>query len=119
MAPAKVTTASGATWQEVAADRQDHRDATIAQIDPPIPELKDIPLNTIPLAKQVLTAEEIRITESAVEVLAAAVAKGELSAVTVTRAFLRRAALAQKAVGPLTNSPAYRLNGLKLMSGTV
>lgn len=95
---AKVTIASGATWQEVAADRQAHRDSTISLIDPPLPEISDIPLNTLPLAKQVLTPEEIEITESTVEDLAATLAKGELSAVTVTKAFLRRAALAQKAV---------------------
>jgi amidase len=93
-----VTIASGATWQEVAADRQAHRDATIALIEPTIPNIANIPLNTLPIAKQVLTAEEIKITESTVEGLAEAVAKSEFSAVTVTKAFLRRAALAQKAV---------------------
>jgi Asp-tRNA(Asn)/Glu-tRNA(Gln) amidotransferase A subunit family amidase len=46
----------------------------------------------------VLTPEEIKITESTVEDLATLLAKGEFSAVTVTKAFLRRAALAQKAV---------------------
>ncbi|KAG0645545.1 amidase [Hyphodiscus hymeniophilus] len=97
MARAAVTIASGATWQEVAADRQAYRDSTIALVEPPLSEISDIPLNTIPLAKQVLTAEEINITESTVEDLAATIAKGELSAVTVTKAFLRRAALAQKA----------------------
>jgi amidase len=98
MAPATVSIASGATWQEVAADRQAYRDQTISLIEPSLPEITDIPLNTLPLAKQVLTPEEIQITESTVEDLAATIAKGGLSAVTVTKAFLRRAALAQKAV---------------------
>lgn len=98
MAPATVSIASGATWQEVAADRQAYRDQTISLIEPSLPEITDIPLNTLPLAKQVLTPQEIQITESTVEDLAATIANGGLSAVTVTKAFLRRAALAQKAV---------------------
>ena len=95
---ATVTSAAGATWQEVAADRQKHRDATIAAIEPPLPDVKNVPLNTIPLAEQVLTPEEIKITESLVEDLTAQLAEDSISSVTVTKAFLRRAALAQKAV---------------------
>ena len=100
---ATVTTASGATWQEVAADRQRHRDATIAAIEPPFPNITDIPLNTIPLAKKYLTPAEIKITESYVEDLVVQLAKGEISSTTVVKAFLRRAALAQKAVCPLSS----------------
>jgi len=96
---ATVTIASGATWQEVAADRQKHRDATLAAIEPALPDIPSPPpLNTVSIAKEVLTAEEIKITESKVEELAPQLAKGELSAVTVVKAFLRRAALAQKLV---------------------
>jgi amidase len=95
---ARVTIASGATWQEVAADRQRHRDATISVIEPRIPDITDLPLNTISLAKQILTPEEIKITETLVENLALNLINGEVSSVTVVKAFLRRAALAQKAV---------------------
>ena len=107
---ATVTIASGATWQEVAADRQKHREATISALDPPLPEIEDVSLNTIPLAKQVLTAEEIEITETLVEDLVVQLAKGEISCVTVTKAFLRRAGLAQKAVRlPLQPIESYLL----------
>ena len=95
---ASVTTASGATWKQVAADRQRHRDATIAAVSPPIPEVKDIPLNTTSIAKQVLTSEEIRITENLVENLVQDLATGAITSTIVTKAFLRRAALAQQAV---------------------
>ena len=95
---ATVTTASGATWQEVAADRQKYRDKTIAAIESPIPEVNEVPLNTTAIVKQILSSEEIGITESLVEDLTLKLAKGEISAVTVTKAFLRRAALAQVAV---------------------
>lgn len=98
MPAATVTIASGATWQEVAADRQAYRDASIAALEPALPDIASIPLNTIPLAKQVLTESEIRITQTAVEELAPMLAKGELRAVEVVKAFLRRAGLAQKAV---------------------
>jgi len=108
---ATVTIASGATWQEVAADRQKHRDATISALDPPLPEIKDVLLNTIPLAKQVLTAEEIEITETLVEDLVVQLGKGEINCATVTKAFLRRAGLAQKAVRlPLQPIGSYLLN---------
>ncbi|KAF8856546.1 amidase [Acephala macrosclerotiorum] len=99
---ATVTIASGATWQEVAADRQKHRGATIAALEPALPEIKEIPQYTIPLAKEYLTAEEVAITETLVEKLVPQLAKGELSSTAVTKAFLRRAGLAQKAVNCIT-----------------
>ncbi|KAK6581183.1 hypothetical protein PZA11_006671 [Diplocarpon coronariae] len=99
---AAVTTASGATWQEVAADRQKHRDATIAALEPALPDIQDVPQNTLPMAKQYLTAEEVRITESLVEDLVVQLAEGDLSSTAVVRAFLRRAGLAQKATNCIT-----------------
>lgn len=99
---ATVTISSGATWQEVAADRQKHRDATISIIEPPLPDIEEVPQNTISLAKQVLTAEEVKITETTVEDLVGHLAKGEVSCVAVTKAFLRRAGLAQKVVGSVS-----------------
>ena len=106
MASAIVTIASGATWQEVAADRQAYRDATIAALKPPLPDITEVPLYTISLSKQALTADEIEITESTVEDLVPKLADGTLSAVTVIKAFLRRAGLAQKAV---SLHPEWRL----------
>jgi hypothetical protein len=97
---AKVTITAGATWQEVAAERQKYRDETIAALEPALPDIKNVPLNTVPLAKEVLSPEEIKITESSVEDLAAQLAAGKISSVEVTKAFLRRAGLAQKAVRP-------------------
>ncbi|CAJ2512337.1 Uu.00g053520.m01.CDS01 [Anthostomella pinea] len=104
MAPASVTTASGATWQEVAADRQRHRDATLDQLCPPLPKLltDDIPLNTTSIPGSLLTEEELGITGTAVEDLAAKIASGEWSSTTVVNAFLRRAAMAQKLVNCVT-----------------
>ena len=99
MPPATVTIASGATWQEVAADRQAYRDASIARLTPSLPDIPSIPLNAIPLAKQILTEAEIKITETTVEELVPKLATGKLKATDVVKAFLRRAGIAQRAVG--------------------
>lgn len=77
---------------------QEYRDATIAALDPALPDISEIPSNTISVAKQVLTADEVRITESTVERLVPQLADGTLSAIDVAKAFLRRAGLAQKLV---------------------
>ncbi|KAI1075752.1 amidase signature domain-containing protein [Whalleya microplaca] len=103
MAPT-VTIANGAKWEEVAADRRRHRDATIAELDPPLPELDSskLPLNTTGIPKTVLTAEELRITNANVEDLIPRIASGEYSTTAVTKAFLRRAGLAQKLTNCIT-----------------
>jgi amidase len=95
---ATVTISSGATWQEVAADRQKHRDSMLSLLDPPLPAIDNLPSNTIPFASKYLTAEELKITETLPENLVSQLAKGALGSVAVTKAFLRRAALAQLAV---------------------
>lgn len=110
MTPAVITTKSGASWQEVAKDRQRHRDETISAVEPAIPEITNVPLNTLSVAKQVLTADEIKITEATVEHLVAKLAKGELSSIKVASAFLRRAALAQKVVWSLKRTTLLQTN---------
>jgi hypothetical protein len=93
-----VTTASGATWQEVAAGMQKHRDSTLLAIRPPLPKdlnSRTIPLNVTGIPKQILTPKEVEITEAAVEVLVPLLAEGKLTAVEVANAFLRRAGVAQ------------------------
>lgn len=85
------------SWQDVATAMQKHRDGTIAAVSPPLPDVpSDLPLNVTKLPSKFLTQEEVSITESSPESLLASIASSELSAVTVTNAFLRRAGLAQK-----------------------
>ncbi|TVY76144.1 putative amidase [Lachnellula suecica] len=113
---ATVTIASGATWQEVAADRQKYRDETLAAIEPALPDIPSPPLNTVSLAKDILSADEIKITESKVEELVPLLAKGDLSALTVVQAFLRRAALAQKLTNCITEAlPSRALERAKYL----
>lgn len=105
MTVATITTASGATWQEVAAARQTYRDGTISAVSPAVPDVPTkLPLNVSVLPGQLLTKEEIAITESTVDELLSQVRDGKLSSVTVTNAFLRRAGLAQKLVCSVLSS---------------
>ncbi|KAK9447604.1 amidase signature domain-containing protein [Limtongia smithiae] len=79
------------------------RDESCAKVEPPLGPLPDpLPLNVTSIPAMVLTAEECYITESDPIVITEKIARGELSAVQVTKAFLRRAALAQKLLNCVT-----------------
>ena len=92
-------------WQDIAREAQDHRDQTIAAIQPEISNVPtELPLNVTNIPRQLLSAEELEITEQATEELLPKLASGKLSAIAVTHAFLRRAGLAQKLVGYSFNS---------------
>ena len=99
-------TTSPKTWQKVAEEAQRLRDDSLAAISPPIPEVpSELPDNVAYIPRDLLTPEEIRITETTPEDLVASLAQAKLSAVEVTSAFLRRAALAQKLVVISVSSP--------------
>lgn len=83
------------------------RDTSIL-VEPPLPPLPDpLPKNVAEIANKLLTPEEIKITSYDVPELLQAIRSKEYSCETVTRAFLRRAALAQKLV---RNVPTLNLN---------
>jgi hypothetical protein len=87
------------TWQETTKQMQEHRDATVAAIEPSLSPLPaDLPLNVTGIPKQILTPREIELTESAPEYLLNALAAGLVTSTEVTKACLRRAALAQQLV---------------------
>jgi len=86
-------------WQDVAQEAREYRDASIARLQPPLPELpKELPKNIFATLCEALDPEETRITEALPEDLLARLASGNLTATAVTTAFLRRAGLAQKLV---------------------
>ncbi len=94
-----MTTESGATWEEVAADRQKHRDASIAAVQPLVPDVPtDLPLNVSAIPAQLLHADEVDITEAPPEEILSRIADRKISVKQVVTAFLRRAGLAQKLV---------------------
>ncbi|KAF2814774.1 amidase [Mytilinidion resinicola] len=94
---------AGPTWQEIAKAAQDHRDASIAALEPPLPTIPwEIPQDVSQIPKRIFSKEIIAITEAAPEVLVAKLASGDLTSVQVTTAFLRRAGLAQKLTNCVT-----------------
>ena len=100
-----ITTANGASWQEVAADRQRHRDASISQFLPsPLPPLLTEPLslNTTRIPRSILSDEELAITDTNVEDLVAKLASGQWSATLVVKAFMARATVAQVSTNCIT-----------------
>ncbi|KAB8201227.1 amidase signature domain-containing protein [Aspergillus parasiticus] len=85
------------SWQEIAQGVQKTRDDSIARVDPPIPSLPTVlPDRVIDIPRQLLSPSEVSITETSAEDLVVSLAAGELTAIAVARAFLRRAAIAQK-----------------------
>lgn len=102
MLPAPSSSKPLESWQSIAKRTQQHRDATIAAVQPPIPDIPDLPLDSTPIPKTILAPSELNITESDPEDLLAKLSSGSLSSVDVTNAFLRRAALAQKLVNCIT-----------------
>lgn len=78
---------------------QNHRDDTIAKVQPPIPDVPyELPRNVTSIPAELLSAREIELTETAPEKLVAELAEGTLTSTELTNAFLRRAGLAQKLV---------------------
>lgn len=93
----------GGNWKEIAQRAQRYRDASIALVEPPVPKVPDVlPLNVTPLPREHLSQAEIEITETLPEALLAKLAHGSLQCLDVTKAFLRRAALAQALTNCIT-----------------
>jgi amidase len=83
-------------WQEIAKEAQDYRDSTIAQLSPPVPQVpSQLPQNVMKIPEQLLDEPTLAITTLLPEELLASLADGSLSAVDVSTAFLRRAAISQ------------------------
>ncbi|KAK6347312.1 hypothetical protein TWF696_007383 [Orbilia brochopaga] len=105
-------------WQQIAAERRAHRDASVAALatlSPPItvpslPDEKDLPRHVYRIGRDALTDREREITELGPTRLVEALAKRVYTSVEVTRAFLKRAAIALK----LTNCATELLPSLAI-----
>ena len=87
------------SWQDIALQKQNHRNETIAKLSPPVPDVPDeLPQDVTSIPGDLLSTRELEITERSPEALVSALAAGEFTSVEVTKAFLRRAAIAQKLV---------------------
>ncbi|KAJ5635176.1 amidase [Penicillium longicatenatum] len=93
------------SWETKAAIPRAIRDASLAKVTPPLTELPEsLPQSSRGLPKQLLTPREFDLTENyTVTELLAKLHSRELSSEELTRAFLRRAAIAQKATNCLTD----------------
>lgn len=87
------------SWQETAREVQATRDRSIEEVDPKIAALPEQHVErVIGIPRKYLNSSEQAITESPAETLVASLASGKLTALAVSNAFLRRAAIAQKLV---------------------
>ncbi|KAF2655066.1 putative glutamyl-tRNA amidotransferase subunit A [Lophiostoma macrostomum CBS 122681] len=102
MLPSPSGSRNSLTWQNIAHRAQEHRDATIALVHPPIPDIGELPYDSTQIPKTILLPSEISITESDPAALVSRLASGTLTSTEVTTAFLRRAALAQKLANCIT-----------------
>ena len=96
-------------WENKVAEERARRDASIAKADPELALAglpTELPLSSQKLPSEFLTDREIELTERyTVPELLASLKARKVSVEEVTRAFLRRAVVAHKAV-----SPFYDLN---------
>lgn len=96
-------------WQDMAHKAQSHRDYTLSQVKPRIPDaLPSLPTNVTAIPRSLLSPREVEITTTCAEGLVASLATGALTSIEVTNAFLRRAGLAQK----LVDISPYRCDAL-------
>lgn len=98
------------TWQDKVAWARDKRNASLAKVEPKlqgIPAAESLPLSSRDLPKSILIPKEIEITESySITELLTALRTRKLSVEEVTRAFLRRAAIAHAAVSTTSIVPS-------------
>lgn len=96
---------SADTWKSKVAEVRAARDAGLGKVDPKIESnlLDNVPLNSTSLPKTILTPRELELTEGYnVIQLLSALRERKVTVEEVTRAFLRRAAIAQAATNCLT-----------------
>jgi len=95
------------SWQETVAKAQCHRDNSLASADRDVlsaalqrigKHFKGPPKGHLDLPGEVLQPRDVKITETLPEELVKMLASKQLTATEVTRAFLRRAVVAQTVV---------------------
>lgn len=110
-------------WEEVAREAQEYRDASlgrvpgISDIARRLPSLELLQKSSINEPSKVLEPKDIQITELLPEDLAGMLGRGDINAVEVTTAFLRRAALAQRFVSlPSQSSKLFTISSVPIIS---
>ncbi|KAL8942558.1 MAG: hypothetical protein Q9216_001602 [Gyalolechia sp. 2 TL-2023] len=91
------------SWQTVAQEAHRYRDKTLAKIEPPVPNFPaEASRNVFETLRSCLSPQEVEVTELPPEKLSEQLRSRKYTAVLVTNAFLRRAALAQKLTNCIT-----------------
>ncbi|KAH8655411.1 amidase signature domain-containing protein [Xylariales sp. PMI_506] len=94
------------SWEDKVGWARAQRDASLAKVEPKLiglPSAESLPLSSRDMPRDFLTAREIEITENYnITKLLAVLRNRQISVEDVTRAFLRRAALAHAATNCLT-----------------
>jgi amidase len=86
-------------WNETVKLAQQYRDTTLSLVEPSIPSISQhTPSNVLHIPSQILTPNEITITNSLSEDILDCVSSGKWTSTEVTNAFLRRASVAQNLV---------------------
>lgn len=86
-------------WQEIAKRAQEYCDATINLVEPSIPKVPaELPLDVTAIPRNLLSPEELDITQLGPAQLVISLASGQLRSVEVITAFLQRAGIAQRLV---------------------
>ena len=92
-------TAMESSWSKIASRVQEYRAQGLQQVQPPLPEIPSkLPQDVTSVPQQLLSPQELEITQLPPEGLLPLLAAGRLTSEEVTRAYLRRAALAQELV---------------------
>ena len=97
----------GRHWTDIAREAREHRDETIARVDPRLLSVRDLPQDVTAVPASHLDPEEKAITEETPESLLSRLNTGKLTSLAVTKAFLRRAAVAQMLVSHSSYSRSW------------
>ncbi|KAI4214277.1 MAG: hypothetical protein L6R36_009433, partial [Xanthoria steineri] len=83
-------------WHAIAQEAQEYRDASLAKVQPPVSiGINAAPNNVSETLRSSLSSQELAVTELPIKDLLQQIRTRNITAVAITNAFLRRAALAQ------------------------
>ena len=103
-------------WKEVAREAQAYRDASVDRVNPSLEDTSDGSKNAYRPALYQDCARKHPVTSVPLEQLRLMLAAGEVTAIEVTRAFLERAAVAQKLVWPLISCTCGQITYCRLIA---
>ena len=90
-------------WRRTASKVQEYRAQSLREVEPPLPEIPSDPSKNVTHVPHLLLSQrEVAITTASPEKLLSQIAAGNYSSEEITRAYLRRATLAQELVSTIS-----------------